>query len=147
MATSGKEWRKPREEGIEIAFPSGNVARLRPISVTFLLRLNTIPQFATSMVMDMLANKGVPITTAEDVQKFYAVAESAARAMFISPRIVDEPSDDDEIAPRDLTEEDLEFLWQFLVGRPLAEMRSFPDKPESAVGLVDAAAGDAQDAK
>lgn len=147
MTTSGKDWRKAREEGVEITFPSGHTARLRPLTLTFLFRLGTLPQFVTGMVMDMLENKAAPISTAEDVQKFYAICEAAARAMFISPRIVDEPTGDDEIGPHDLSDADLEYLWAYLVGQPLAEMKSFRPEPKDAVGTVDTAAGNKPDSE
>ena len=45
--TSGVKWRQPREEGIIVPLPSGNVARLRPVALDVMISSGKLPDMLT----------------------------------------------------------------------------------------------------
>ncbi len=147
MATSGKEWRKAREEGVEITFPSGRVAAIRPIEVDhFLLAGGHIPDFLTPIVLDMINGKGymMELPLHEQLEKskdFLMFLNELAKAAFVNPKVVDDPQADDEISIDDLTYGDKTIVYRFF-SRPAEVLRRFRDSWAKSVAFVDAPQND-----
>lgn len=130
MPTSGKEWRKRREEGIEVVLPSGMRVRLRPMGAAMLLRSGIVPDYLTDALVKrtvgMEADEPEP-PDQEAVRAKLVYLDEIARRMFVSPRIVDKPIDqlaDDEITIDDVDDVD-KLVLPGLVGAPPAFMSDF----------------------
>lgn len=135
MVTSGKEWRKPREQGVEITLPSGNVARIRPLSPYAFLRYGNIPDTLSAVVSDMVNGRGVNTETEETMHKFLEILDLICIHTMVSPRIVANPQADDEIAIEDLDEADKMHIYRQF-GRTASQLESFRPEPESDVESV-----------
>lgn len=134
MATSGKQWRA----GHLIQLPSGNWVRLRPISITMLVSIKTIPNELMTVVQEWIeGERSVEITPEQVLEKVggtvgslragRAMYEAYAIAAFVQPRIVPEPQGDDEISVLDIDDDDLRFVYDFM-GRPASELASFSEE-------------------
>lgn len=147
MATSGKEWRKAREEGVEITFPSGRVAAIRPIEVDhFLLTGGHIPDFLTPIVLDMINGKSymMDMPLHEQLEKskdFLTFLNELSKAAFVNPKVVDDPQADDEISVDDLTYGEKTIVYRFF-SRPAEVLRRFRDSWAKSVAFVDVAQND-----
>lgn len=130
MPTSGKEWRKKREEGVEVELPSGMTPRLRGIGFALLLRSGVVPDYLTDMVVRASmgeAQEMPPAPDPEAARQKLEFIDEIARRMFVSPRIVDKPVEklaDDEITIADVEDADKMFLVQ-MVGTPTAWLTRF----------------------
>lgn len=137
--TSGKDWRKPREEGMEIEFPaSGNVARIKPLGLDWFINHDAIPNILNSAVFEELADKDITQlsdSNLEALKTTTAFLDSVVRATFVYPKIVDKPTSDDEISIDDVIMEDKYFLFT-LLARPAQMLQSFRPKPEGNVGAI-----------
>lgn len=156
---SGREWRQEREEaqeGYVKELWSGRVARLRPPDLATLLAAGQIPDPLTDQVYRMVFRgeiaeplvdmakadeQGAP--PAEDIQATLALYEVICKAMFVEPRIVDDPQADDEIHIDDVPLVDRIGVWGLAisttalgVGRlksfrlqPAPDVEAVPDEP------------------
>ena len=109
--TSGKVWRRPREEGYVITLPSGNSARLRPVALDTLLASGEIPDLLMPLVTAMLFEDKPEDEEQVEVKPdlvgdTVGLIALVVRASFLEPRVVDEPQADDEIALADISAED-----------------------------------------
>lgn len=138
MATSGKAWRS----GVEIEFPSGNVARLRPFGAEVLLNYGKLPNILTPVVAEMVEGKfkGFNPSIAEELNLMLAFIDCICRYSFIEPRVVDNPRADDEISVLDIDFQDKMFLLN-LINRPAGAMLTFRPEQAGAVGTVDESTG------
>lgn len=141
--TSGKEWRKLREEGLVIELPSGNVVRLRPVQLDMLLLLGRIPDALTQVVEDMIFGRPNSLLnedsqTIEDLRLLVEFYDAICKSSFVSPRIVDKPQADDEINIEDVSLEDRRFVAE-LVNKPASELARFhPNRgQENVVASMD----------
>lgn len=119
--TSGKAWRKAREEGEVGILPSGMVARGRTVLPRHILELGEeVPDILVALALKLFYGKA----TYPEVVAFRAPREDAAeaikvgkalkivtRAFLLEPRIVDEPIADDEISIDDVTAADQAYIW------------------------------------
>lgn len=129
--TSGKEWRQPREQGVLVKLPSGNFARIRSVGLDMLLKLGKIPDALTPLVarkMGLPGDEPIPLTDPKGLALVLELAEAVCCSAFISPRIVEDPTDDDEIAIDDLALEDKLFVLG-VIERPARELESFRFEP------------------
>lgn len=133
QVTSGLEWRKPREEGYLKELPSGNWARLRPVTPDMLLVTGEIPDILTPLVMKMLFegidNKDLEVVTKpenmlEHAKETIDFFNSFCKLAFVEPKIVDNPRSDDEMHILDVTVEDRGFVFQLCI-QPVEVLRSF----------------------
>lgn len=109
--TTGKSWRKSREEGELVPLSSGNTALLRPVSLDGLVRAGKIPNTLIQLVAEIMFSGGeikfndkeqaVELTTA-----WAELIELIVPLSMISPRVVDNPTADDEISLEDIDEPD-----------------------------------------
>jgi hypothetical protein len=135
---NGKEWRKAREDGIEFKFPSGMVANIKPVGVDLFLKLGRVPDFLTPALIEALeiGKSAIPQRkTLEDEQSWIEFVDSVAELAFVHPRIVKEPSGEDEIALEDVEWGDKIALVE-LLGSPRRKLESFRSQPNSDVPSV-----------
>jgi len=150
MATSGKTWRKVREEGIEITLISGNVAAIRPLDVDFFIREGRVPDFLASTVNAIIDGTPTELPDIEraekNVQEWMPFLNRMVTASFVSPRIVENPTQDDEISIDDVRYLDKLMLYRLFL-RPVAALRTFREKTAQPVAPVDAAKDDGNPAQ
>lgn len=128
--TSGAEWRA----GELVELPSGKVARLRKPDVLALISENgEVPDglsqfmFGDSKDADM----------AEALPAMAPLLNRVTRAAFIEPRIVDEPSKDDEISLEDVAMADKLFIFQWLMeGAAGQQAGTFPEEQARNLAAV-----------
>lgn len=125
--TSGKAWRKLREDGIEVTLTSGLTVRVRGLGFTAVLKSGYVPDYLTAMVVEAVEGKKFAFPETETQEQVLERTEFIGRLcqmMLVSPRIVDDPQADDEIALDDLDEADrycLLSLW----GTPTTWLKNF----------------------
>jgi hypothetical protein len=137
--TSGSQWRKNREEGELIQLPySGYLVRIRTVRPDALLRLGKIPQVLTTLMLDLIYDRGEDdqfekfLTTPEDQQEAINMLDSlkiVCTAGLISPKIVDEPVGDDEITIEDMDLGDRSFIFRLVFAPAEALSRFRPGSP------------------
>jgi hypothetical protein len=141
MATSGKAWRKAREEGIEITLISGNVVAIRPLDIDFFLREGRVPDFLASTVNRLIEGVETKPPDEEQAEKnlteWMPFLNRMVTAAFVNPRIVENPTQDDEISIDDVRYLDKLMLYRLFL-RPVAVLRSFRAKSAEPVATVDA---------
>lgn len=151
--TSGAQWRKNREEGELIQLPfSGYLVSIRTVQPDALLRLGKIPQVLSSLVLDVIYDRGDDdkfekfLTTPEDQQEALQMLESlrvVCTAALLSPRIVENPQADDEISIEDMDLGDRSFIFR-LAFAPAEALTTFRYKPPSDVAVMANGVGDPQ---
>jgi len=100
--TSGRQWRKNREEGWLEVLPSGNVVRLKSISLLDFMERGEISDPLSASVADMLGGKSKDVADFENFKQFAGLAAFVCKKAFMSPKIVDDPQADDEISILDV---------------------------------------------
>ena len=152
QVSSAVEWRKPREEGFLKKLPSGKVARLRPISPDLLIIRGDVPDMLTGLVtkmvmggadaeeLDAVVSPSLDIEQAAGTIEFFNLICTLA---FVSPRIGENPTADDEIAIEDVDLGDRGFVWRVCT-LATEELRRFRLEPESDVEALSDEQGDAQ---
>jgi len=145
--TTAHEWRERREQGVEITLPEyGDVVSIRPMDVGFFFKTGRVPDFLTATVQDMinLASNSVKVPenlTEEDMQRWITWLDELVKWTFVSPKVVDEPSNDDEIGVDEIGMPDKLFIYR-LFGQPAQVLRGFRRLPTKPVVSVDAAKDD-----
>lgn len=144
--TPASHWRKPYSEGVPVALPTGTVVRLRPCYVSHLLRENFVPDALLAMVAQERSKSPRSRTQEDERQELLSAAEfsrKVCKLMFVYPRIVDNPSADDEISIDMLDDAEINFV-AGLFNRPVEVLRSFRPQPTADVASVDTPTGDEQ---
>lgn len=169
--TSGADWRAPRRAGIPIELPSGNVALVRPVEPQRLLAQGELLDILTPLVAKMLfagadaslesiakvlgdaASAGSATgpdselvelqAAAQQVGDLERVCDIVCKAAFVSPRVVDDPQGDDEIAPDDIELADKVHVLTLAL-RGAAALRHFRYEPNGHVEPVSDGQGDTQ---
>jgi len=135
MTTSGSEWRKAREEGVEVELPSGRTAKLRPISLQWLLKAGRIPDGLTAIVSQMISGK-LEITNVVDTAKeIISLNELMVTACMVEPKVVPTPTTDEEIGLEDLTDEEVDFIVAW-AAKPAQTMDTFRKRQVKSVETV-----------
>lgn len=118
MPTSGKQWRKAREEGVEIRLPSGMTVALRPIEVDLFMRVGHIPDALAPTVNrlingERLAFEVPALESLEQSKDWLLFLEELVTFAFVTPKVVNAPQGDDEISVEDVTYSDKLFVYRF----------------------------------
>lgn len=117
IPTPAAEWRRAAIDGEVYTLPgSGRNARLRTVSLLALAaRAGTVPNPLAHQVLKLEGVSRTPKNEQEQItnyREFAAGYAEVAKLCFVEPRVVDEPNyDAGEIAPADLTEHDLIWLY------------------------------------
>lgn len=149
-ATNAKEWRKAREQGIEITLPvSGHVASIRPIEVDFFLRVGHIPDALADTVNKLVKGDSVvmenpPTEELEKSKEFCEFLNELVHYAFVSPKVADPKSGEDRILTDDeITVDDIPFADKVVVYRffcrPANVLRRFRDQQAESVAPVEPA--------
>lgn len=151
--SSGKEWRKNREQGELIQLPfCGRFARIRTVRPDALIRLGKIPHVLTTLVLNMIYDRGPEdqfekflsdVETKEEAAEMLESLRVVCTASMVSPRIVDNPQEDDEIAIDDLELGDRSYIFR-LAFAPAEALSRFRAEPPSDVAVVANGEGDPQ---
>lgn len=142
--TLGSQLRQMRETGVVLPFPSGNNYRVRTVGAAALLKRGNMPNILRAFVADAIF-QGV---TAAKIDAFMSVKEQeeqnleflkslevCCQAVFLEPRIVENPQAEDECTIDDIVLVDQ--AWAFDLAFGFArELRPFRPQQESDVGLV-----------
>lgn len=140
----GKQLRQMRETGVVLPFPSGNNYRVRTVGAATLLRRGSLPNILRAFVADAIfqgvtAAKIDAFMSLKDQEdhnlEFLKSLEVCCQAVFLEPRIVENPLADDECSIDDIMLVDQ--AWAFDLAFGFArELRPFRPEPESDVGRV-----------
>jgi hypothetical protein len=146
MATPVKAWTEAREQGIELQFPSGNIAAIRPLEVDFFLSVGHIPDVLIPVVTKMI--NGDPVKKEEFAMPAFEEIEKSEQWRtflnelvaygFVTPGASLTPKED-QISVWDVSYGDKLYLYGFF-GRPAALLRSFRQFQIDALANVAAAA-------
>lgn len=147
--TPVQAWRKPREEGVVFHFPSGNVARVRPVNTDTFLALGEVPDMLTGLVAKLIGgHASLETMKASEYSKSLHVLNIFVRTSFVWPRVVEKPEDIkdpvNEIALADICDEDKQTLFVFL-GRPAQALESFRPITNESLERVVSSEGDESD--
>lgn len=154
--------RRAREEGVPQLLLSGIVVRMRSVTPDMLLKTGRIPDVLTPLVMKMLFppkeedNYRFPdevdnfVFTQRDEQaetlEMIRSVDYVVKAALVYPRVVDKPTQEDEIAVEDLELRDR--FWIFRLALMPAEVLStFRLQPQGDVEAVADEQGDKQQAE
>jgi hypothetical protein len=150
--TAGSAWRQPRTEGYVKQLPSGNVARLRPVSPDQLLTTGEVPDILTPLVVRMLfegadgselSQLSDPSAVVQNAGATVQLFNTICRLAFVEPRIVADPQGDDEISINDVPLLDRGFVFQ-LVTQPAEVLRDFMFPESGTVAAVPDGEGDGE---
>lgn len=142
--TLGSQLRQMRETGVVLPFPSGHNYRVRTVGAATLLRRGNLPNVLLAFVTDAIY-QGV---TAAKIDAFMTLREQEEHALdfldslqvcceevFLEPRIVANPTADDECSIADIML--IDQAWAFDLAFGFArELRPFRPQQEADVGLV-----------
>lgn len=148
-ATSGKAWRQPKEEGELWTLPSGNVARLRPVSLMYLIRSGEIPDILTPVAASMVWDQVEVDKLSETVEMAKATAELAeliCLASFVDPVIVDDPQEDNEVSLAHIDDMDKSWVMSTMI-QPTEVLRGFRERQEQRLEAVSDGDEDGTEAK
>lgn len=136
--TSGKELRRPYEEGLLVQLPSGTKVFIRPFTNMFLLEHNLVPDVLLPIVQEIALGKRSEIP-ADDWQMIMGIndlTKAICRAVFVNPRIVDDPQDDNETRIEAIEEADRNWVFFELVNRPARDLERFHPRYHAGVESV-----------
>jgi hypothetical protein len=131
--TSATQWRSAQL----VEFPSGNVAKLRKVSITAMLAFGHIPNTLLG-VARQFTTKGVDVDEAvqdpERFGEFVKFTHFVALQAFVEPKVNLDPDaklDDDEISILDLDDTDLLFVLHWTQGA-IEKLKPFRQEPTGA---------------
>ena len=141
-ATSGKMWRKAREEGFEIQFPSGNTAMIRPVQADFFLRVGRIPDALAPLMNTIIRGDSykLEIPPDEELEKkreWVDFLNQLITYAFVTPKVVENPQADDEISIDDVSYLDKYYIYRLFTA-PAEKLRTFRKEQTEPVVTVDA---------
>lgn len=138
--TAIEQWRSLRENGYLVELPSGNTARLRPVSLAEMVKNGRIPDTLTPIAAEAISTLGQGVATETIIKMTKEVVEFlhlVTVASFLEPRVVilktpDELPPDDCISIWDVSLEDQSFVLS-LTGAPTRALESFRREQEADV--------------
>lgn len=136
--TSGRQWRKAREEGIVVTLPSGNIARLRPVALDVMLANGQMPDLlapiAAKSLWDEIDTEKIAgmVDMAKGMADLFGIV---CKAALLEPRVVDNPTADDEIALDDIEFQDKAAIFQLAIA-PTRALELFRRQQEQRLAAV-----------
>jgi hypothetical protein len=144
--TSGKAWRERVEGGVIIRLSSSLVVRLRPVHYSVVFKSGKLPDALTPLIAELMEGKPEAAERAfsadmweQSEEMVRVVCESAC----MEPRIVNDPTEDDEIGWEHLDEPDRREIFACL-GIGLGTLQKFRDKQKDDVGDLVSTEGHAE---
>ncbi len=133
MATSGRAWREKNQE--EVTLPSGNVALLRRPDMMALATEDDAPNVLAGVVVAAMQGQDMKQLEIKPtgLKDLVALLNKIARAAFVSPKIVDNPQGEDEIALADVSLADKSWILTWAMGTDGAAAARFPGEPGGGV--------------
>jgi hypothetical protein len=144
LATSGAAMRQLREKGVVLTFPSGYSYRVCMPGAAGMLKRGNLPNPLLAFVVDAFYNGMTPEKyqtflsakdRAEDVLATLDALKVVCEAMFMEPRIVDEPQSDDECTIDDVPIDDREWAFRMMF-YPVKEVHPFRGEQKVDVASV-----------
>jgi len=137
--TLGKD-RRAFSAGVVLELPSSTpesrfYARIGPVGFDLLIKTGRIPDSLTPLVHEVLqsgADLKVDTTKIEGLQQLLELAEAVCSLAFLEPRVVNNPTADDEIGMNDLSFEDKMFILGFFQ-EPAQTLRNFREEQKRSV--------------
>jgi hypothetical protein len=139
MTLSWRERRALREGGVEITLPSGMMARLRAVGLDAFLLTGQIPDALTPAILEAVEGGSADLPAMESLsaaRDYLHLLNAVCAAAFVSPRVVESPQADDEIALDDIDFEDKVWLLE-LLGKPITALLRFRPAAELPTGVGD----------
>jgi len=136
-ATSAKEWRKPREEGVIVPLPSGFCPKLRSVGIEELVRRGVIPDDLTALAAEMVYEKTAAVEVVRSLGKrAIDFLNLVVAASFVYPKVsFEDDLADDEISIDDIDLLDKQAIFAFVTG-PTQALRLFRFQQAVDVGSV-----------
>lgn len=128
-ATSAVEWKKSRKEGVLLELPSGNTAMLRPVDFTMVMRLGKLPDTLTPIVIELFNGNEYEINDVEAFNNFWEIVNAIIPIAFVSPKVVEKPTKEDEIGLDDVSDVDKAYVFT-LLGHSARDLHSFRQEQE-----------------
>ena len=130
-------------ETFDVVLPSGAEFTLRRPNLKAYLSSGQLPTSLLKKMMQLskrskaYATEAMAEMTEEETVSMLVYQGSVLKEVCVSPRIVDNPTADDELAFTDLTDEDIEYIttWAFnaeaggVEGENVAQFRNEPQQP------------------
>jgi hypothetical protein len=140
--TSGIEWRTKVRSGHLYVLPSGLVCRVRNVPFDFFIKVGRIPNSLMGAVLAVMNGETNQLELParkdiEGIKENLDFVNSLAECAMVSPRLVDNPTQDDEIGFDDLELEDKMAL-AGLLGLPQRLLERFCLQQSSPMAVVDA---------
>ena len=138
--TTAAEWRKPREEGVNVPLPSGNWARIRPADIMTMIKQGTIPDLLSAVAVKAVWSEQDPSEIGEQfelAEKYDDLMRIVLPAVFAEPKIAldGQAPKDDEITIEDLDLADRTAAFNLALSG-VGTMRRFRDEQVKRLGLV-----------
>jgi len=139
VPTAGSDWRAvSRATVVTMLEASGTVVEVGHAQFDRLLLSGKIPDLLTPLVAGMLwaqVGQGIPEEEARAHKGFYELVNIVVTASLVNPRIVPNPTQDDEIAIEDLDFADKIIIYT-IATQPLAVLHRFRVEQEPDVDAV-----------
>lgn len=132
MATSAKDWK----HNFELVLPSGNVIRLKRVSLVDLIVQGAIPDTLSARAVEMASQTQQKRLSADELRSYEGVVNLVVKAAAVEPRVSDRPGED-TIAVTDLDFVDRVQIFNWANGA-LNSLRPFRDDTAGAQKSFDA---------
>lgn len=137
--TSGRDWRKMNEATITTMLPySGMVVEMGRAQLDQLLLTGKIPDTLTPIVADLLwssVGQGRPAEQIQAERVFFELVNAVVSACLLNPRVVANPTQEDELTIGDLDFADKLIIYR-LATQPLAVLHRFRQEQAPDVDAV-----------
>lgn len=134
IVTTGNKWRESLYEIVRL--PSGNVAKLKRVSLLGLAAQGQLPDFFTGIVVSSMNGSNQGIANPKAIPEMNKAMTVICKECFVSPQIVDDNPNDTQITMHDLTDMDKAFVVKWASGGKAEALRTFPTGQNPGVGAV-----------
>ncbi|MHB0976901.1 MAG: DUF7391 family protein [Candidatus Aquicultorales bacterium] len=126
-----------KANGTPVELPSGNTAKLRRFNIFYLLKEGKVPNHLASIVQGFISSPAGPdlgalVQKKENLDAMLELLEITAKSCFVDPRVVDNPTADNEIGFSEIALDDLLYVWGWAQGEAVS-LESFREDQERAV--------------
>jgi len=133
MATSAAQWKRD----FEMTLPSGNVIRLKRVSLVDLIVQGAIPDTLSARAVEMASQTQQRKLSADELRQYEGVVNLVVKAAAVEPRIADRASDDALALPDvDFVDRVQIFNW---ANGALHSLRPFRDDATGPQKFIDSA--------